>query len=214
MEQVTIAVCRKCGKEFTPTEAQWRRYTAKDCYPCLSAPSSLKRREAVRLRGNKRTKHGMHNTRVYRVWTSMIQRCHTPTHRAYKDYGFRGILVCDRWRYSFANFFMDMGEPPEGLQLDRIDNNGGYDANNCRWATIAEQARNRRNSRLYAFNGETKCLSEWARLRGISISSLYTRIKRGWSIEDALTVPPITPKRRRGRFSTRPSNTRTAPIPT
>lgn len=90
------------------------------------------------------TTHGMRNTKVYKVWDSMHQRCSNPNTRGYANYGGRGIRVCRRWR-SFANFYADMGEP-NGLTLDRIDNDKGYSPNNCRWATWKTQANNRRTA--------------------------------------------------------------------
>lgn len=83
-------------------------------------------------------------TRTYTVWQNMKARCYNPRSPSWQYYGGRGIQVCDRWRNSFANFVTDMGEKPDGRSLDRIDNDGNYEPGNCRWATPAEQVRNRR----------------------------------------------------------------------
>lgn len=105
-------------------------------------------------------------------------------------YGGRGITIDPRWE-SFENFLADMGERPEGASLDRIDNDGPYSANNCRWSTPEEQANNRRNTRHITFGDKTQTLARWARETGTPYSTLYNRIFRhGWSIEEALTIPP------------------------
>jgi len=93
------------------------------------------------------TTHGMSRSNEYRVWDSMIRRCHNQNHHAFKDYGARGIKVCDRWR-TFEGFFEDMGNQPSGMTLERKDNSAGYSKDNCKWATITEQARNRRSTKL------------------------------------------------------------------
>jgi len=93
-------------------------------------------------------KHGLGGTKAYNVHHNMLARCYDPTHKSYKDYGARGISVCDRWRRSVHAFIADMGEPPPGLTLERINVNGSYEPQNCKWATRTEQARNHRNGKL------------------------------------------------------------------
>lgn len=92
-------------------------------------------------------KHGLRKTKTFGVWWQMIQRCRNPKHAAFKDYGGRGISVCERWK-SFVGFLADMGHAPAGLSLDRIDNDGNYEPGNCRWATRQVQQRNKRSSKL------------------------------------------------------------------
>lgn len=109
----------------------------------------------------------------------MVARCYNPSSNNFHDYGARGIRVCDRWR-SFANFFADMGERPDGAMLDRIDNSGNYEPGNCRWATRVEQNRNKRSNVWLTINGETKLLKDWARESGIRHCVIRNRMKRGW----------------------------------
>jgi hypothetical protein len=92
-------------------------------------------------------KHGKWNHPLYKTWSNMMRRCYSPSDRAYKNYGARGISVCDRW-HDILNFIEDMGERPEGHSIDRIDNNSGYSKENCRWATDTTQSRNRRYAKL------------------------------------------------------------------
>lgn len=134
------------------------------------------------------TTHGMSKTPIYIIWKSMKARCLSPRDKSYKDYGGRGITVCDEWKDSFETFYADMGECPEGHSLDRIDVNGNYEPSNCRWATSIEQNRNRRNSHMITYEGETKTLIEWSESLGIRYHILSSRINRyRWSIERAFT---------------------------
>ena len=138
--------------------------------------------------------HGHSTGRVtsttYNCWAAMIQRCVNPKHKAFKDYGGRGITFDPQW-HQFETFLIDMGEQPRGLQLDRIDNNKGYIKSNCQWTTPKNNSRNRRNNRYVTINGETKLLLDWAIESGINLGTLRNRLKRGWH-ESALLLPPYS----------------------
>jgi len=122
----------------------------------------------------------------------MKRRCYNPNTPYYHLYGGRNITVCGRWKDSFVNFLADMGPKPSPEHtIDRIDNDGNYEPDNCRWATKMEQSHNSRKARLITYNGETLCLREWARRLGIGHMALSTRLNRGWSLKKALTTPPI-----------------------
>lgn len=122
----------------------------------------------------KNTKHGESNSPVYRVWSSMLSRCQNPNHQAWENYGGRGIRVCPRWQ-DFRNFLHDMGKPEQGLSLDRIDNEGNYEPDNCRWATRSEQASNVRTS---AQQGK-KTQIELAKELGINVRTVRIRQRAG-----------------------------------
>lgn len=127
--------------------------------------------------------------REYSIWRSMRNRCYIPTVPAYRRYGGRGITLCDRWRESFWSFYADMGDAPPGMSIDRIDNDGPYSPENCRWASPKTQSRNRGSNRLITYNGITLCLTEWAERVGLSWDLVQGRLNRGWSEHDALTTP-------------------------
>lgn len=118
----------------------------------------------------------------------MVMRCHNPNAFAFKWYGARGIRVCDRWR-NFENFFADMGLPPAGGTLERINNDGPYSKKNCIWASRKIQSNNSRHNHLLKFNGHTRTIGEWSQITKIQRLTIYMRLKRGWSVERALTIP-------------------------
>lgn len=131
---------------------------------------------------------GGSRTKTYMTWDSMRRRCENPSHRAYPDYGGRGITVCDRWR-DFSCFLEDMGEKPEGFSLDRIDNSLGYSKENCRWATSQEQNRNTRGTRMVVCDGESRSIIEWSELRGWPHHVIASRLRAGWSEQRAVSEP-------------------------
>lgn len=120
--------------------------------------------------------HGMSNEKVFRTWWGMKARCERESAKAFKHYGGRGIKVCERWQ-EFANFLEDMGPPPTPAHtIERIDNDGHYSPDNCRWATMDEQRLNTRKTIRITVNGVTKCLAEWSRIYGINYGTLQYRI--------------------------------------
>ncbi len=123
------------------------------------------------------------------TWRSMKQRCQNPKAHEYENYGGRGITICERWSSSFDLFCEDMGPRPPGTSIERIDNNGNYEPGNCKWASRIEQRRNTRFNRLLTLNGRTQPMSAWVEETGIQWDTIYARLKRGWSIEKALTFP-------------------------
>lgn len=135
--------------------------------------------------------HGMSRTRVYNLWNKMKQRCYTKTNPSYKWYGGRGISVCDEWKSSFESFYKWSAEHgyKDTLSIDRIDVNGDYCPENCRWITMKQQENNRRDNVIFEYNAQSKTKSEWADLYGLKYTTLFRRIERGWSIERALTTP-------------------------
>ena len=116
---------------------------------------------------------------LYSTWKSMINRCHNPNNVSYKNYGGRGIGVCDRWANSFWDFLEDMGERPEGHTLDREDNNSGYCKENCRWATRSQQASNTRNNVWIDYQGEVVTEAELSRVTGTPRTTIQTRRRKG-----------------------------------
>lgn len=131
----------------------------------------------------------MTDSRIYRIHRHIINRCYNKNDTSYKNYGARGITVCDEWmsfekfyEWALANGYSDT------LTIDRIDTNGNYEPENCRWATAEEQSRNRRSVKQYEYNNELHCISEWAEIFNMNYKKLWKRIHNGWDIERALTT--------------------------
>ena len=136
------------------------------------------------------TKHGLRDLPEYDIWNNMKRRCHIKTHHKYKDYGARGIEVCDEWYSSFTKFYEDMGpRPSPDHSLERKDNNKGYFKENCKWATREDQQNNRRITPFYLYNGVYKSLTAHCRDLGIDRRKVYSRIYHsGMSFEDAVNA--------------------------
>ena len=143
----------------------------------------------IEITGDRSRTHGQsRGSKVYGIWKSMRQRCSNEKNQAYERYGGRGIFVCERW-HDFSNFFADMGNPPDGKTLERIDNNNGYSPENCKWATMAEQALNTRSNNWIIIDGIKKTLSQWSLASGISRLTIYARLKYGWDYKKAVFHP-------------------------
>lgn len=175
-----------CGKKSVVTTSNLNSGTTISC-GCFN-------REKSTIHGHYKNNK---ESPTYTSWNHMMDRCKNPKHLHYHRYGGRGITVCKRW-IKFKNFLEDMGERPEGLTLDRRNNDRGYYPKNCRWATNIQQNRNRRNNVLITFNNRTKCLPDWAEEFGIDCERLRQRISvLNWSIEKALTTPVAKRRRRK-----------------
>ena len=131
------------------------------------------------------TTHGLTNTRTYSIWQAMRNRCN----RINQDYSCRGITYDERWD-SFENFYLDMGEVPDGMSIDRIDVNGNYNKDNCRWATREQQANNTRANVFIEWNGKRQTRSQWERELNMKPTTLRSRLKAGWSLDRAMTPLP------------------------
>lgn len=169
-----------CGGTVIVSSGHLIKLNTKSC-GCLQVEGARERK----------TVHGMTNSRVYRIWTNMKTRCLNKADIHYKSYVGRGIKICDQWVENFEKFLSDMGTPPTVQHsINRVDNDGDYDPKNCVWATNIEQANNTRKNHVIEFNGTKRTLAQWADHTGINRSTLLARInKHGWAIERALCEP-------------------------
>lgn len=171
-----------CGNVINVRGATLRNGRAKSC-------GCLHKEMAKRLAKNNIT-HNMSNTRLYRAWQSIKSRCYYNKNNRYKNYGGRGIIVCDEWCNDFQAFYnwsMNNGYA-DNLTIDRIDVNGNYEPNNCRWVDMKTQQRNKRNNKMYTINGETHCLSEWCEKLKLNYNTVSGRLHRNYTIEKALKL--------------------------
>lgn len=134
----------------------------------------------------RRITHGKTKSRVYVIWKAMRRRCQNPKAFEFKNYGGRGITVCERWQ-TFENFFADMGDPPDGYSIERNDNDGNYEPSNCRWASYKEQLNNTRSNRFLEAFGKRQTLTQWSEELNIPATTIRNRLDRaGLSAERAL----------------------------
>jgi hypothetical protein len=164
--------CKYCDKEFYASAYEVSR--GKSLFCSRSCSASIHRKTG---------------SRIYASWSMMIQRCTNPNFTKFPAYGGSGITVSKEWLESFETFFADMGERPVGKDLDRINGTLGYSKENCRWATPEEQSQNRKSARLLTFRGEIKCIAEWARMVDLAYTTVVSRLNKGWTIEESLTIP-------------------------
>jgi len=170
-------VC-SCGKTTDVSSSCLRGNQTKSC-GCLFL-------DLASQKGKNKKIHGKSETRIYRIWSNMKSRCYSTTNKKYPSYGGRGIIVCDRWKDSFANFYEDMGEPPLDCSLDRIDVNGNYEKQNCRWATQKEQQNNRRDNVIITIGEKPMTMASYCETHGLNPDKVQQRLKRGWTQEKAV----------------------------
>jgi hypothetical protein len=173
------ATCQ-CGKQKQVLIASLRSGKSKSC--------------GCAAQGRKRPdkfKHGWIGTPTYCSWVEMRRRCRAAHRPEFVNYGARGISVCDEWAADFSAFLRDMGERPQGHSIDRIDNAKGYQKDNCRWAPVVVQARNRRGNRMITYRSQTMTIAEAAEIAGLRHATVRDRIGRNWSVEEAVETPTL-----------------------
>ena len=154
--------------------------------------NSIEKRHLNNLKRKLNDETRIHD-KLYNVWRGIKKRCLNSSHYAYEQYGGRGISMCNEWLDNFGSFYdwaLKSGYA-EGLTIDRIDNNGNYCPENCRWVNWKTQGNNRRTNKVLEYNGESHTIAEWARIIGVSREMLWNRLnKYGWTVEESLTIPP------------------------
>lgn len=169
-----------CGNSTKVTTCSLRTGNTRSC-GCLYKQS---RKEI-------KTTHGLRHHPLYSVWLNIKQRCLNPNSTSYKRYGGRGITICDEWKNDFKSFYdwsMENGYQ-KNLTIDRIDVNGNYEPNNCRWTTIEQQANNKRNNHYLEYDNKRLTMSQWSKQLNLPRTVILYRLKLGWSVEKTLTTP-------------------------
>lgn len=161
-----------CGKEFYALGSNIRTGNTKSC-GC--------RRKSL---------DGLSNTGAHQSWSGMISRCYNEKVSSYKDYGMKGIRVCERWK-DYRNFLSDMGDRPEGMTIERVDFRADYSPDNCKWATRVEQANNKSNNVFLEYHGESRTIAEWSRHLGISYSKIYSMYRKGYTMSEIVKCVQI-----------------------
>lgn len=172
-----------CGNKKVVKGVHLTRGITKSC-GCYSKDLTIQR--------NKNNADGkFRDERLYRIYYGMRTRCYNEDDVGYEIYGARGITVCEEWLSDFLVFqdWAFKNGYREDLTIDRIDNNGNYEPSNCRWADFKTQCNNRRTNRIIKLGNEEKTVSEWSLITGISRNAIYSRLKKGWSGEDAISIP-------------------------
>lgn len=173
-----------CGKRFVARLAAVKNGHTKSC-GCLLSENLIRRN----------TVHGYANrgkqSHIYKVWKSMRKRCNNPRSKDFRLYGGKGVKVCARWQ-DFKLFHDDMASSYRpGLEIERLDSNGDYCPENCKWATEREQSLNTNRARLITFRGETLNVSLWAERFGMDYDLLWQRLNAGWPMEKAISLPSL-----------------------
>lgn len=182
-KKIFVCIC-DCGAVVEVRLCAINNGNTKSC-GCLKLESSTK---------PKRLTHGLSKTRTYNIWAGMKKRCMKTSSISYQRYGGRGIKVCDRWE-KFENFYADMGEAPDGFSLERINNDGDYCQENCKWIPKDLQGLNKSTNVLLTARGKTQPITEWAKEIGIGATTLFYRFRKGWGVEDIFR--PIDERKRR-----------------
>jgi hypothetical protein len=181
----TMWACQcACGKTVVTRGSRLKMGTAKSC-GCDRALTVISKRE----KGIKRVNtHGLTDTKIYTIWSAMKRRCLNPNACNYKNYGGRGIEVCEEWIHDFKSFYdwSMINGYAQNLSIDRIDTNQGYSPLNCRWITLIEQASNKRSNRYITYNEITETLAGWSRITGIDSRVLGSRLKKGYEPKEIL----------------------------
>lgn len=185
-----------CGNETVVRGVRLTHGKTKSCGCLLSAITAAQNRE--RADGHYR------DERLYRIYYGIKTRCYNSKEAGYERYGGRGISMCDEWKDDFLKFqewALSAGYRPD-LTIDRVDNDGDYSPENCRWANVKQQSNNRRSNVMLNYGGTQRTVAEWSEIVGIGKNTIYQRLRDGWSAEDALSIP--VGKYRGGRDVHRP----------